>query len=332
MLKLSLFLLLFFHLSFQKFTIVGSVRDTTGRAVPGVRVLVLDENFQPIRTIFVDSSGQFFVRGLSPGRYQFNVDTTGTPYQEQGTGWIELQALRVRGAGVEQYPLEFVLKPKPNKEVPKAGALVFAQEVPAPARSEYDRGVKFLREGKAEAGLTALKKAVELFPNYFAALEALGTEYVKLGQLDAALPLLRQALRLNNRASKSYYSLGVAYLKLNQLTEAIENLGQSATLEPNNINTQMMLGIACSGQQQFKPAEEAFQKALKLGGAAAAEAHFYLASVYEKQQQYDAAIAALEMYLKEAKAVRDPKKVKEWLQRLKQRKQQKSSFSGTGTR
>ena len=50
-LLLSLFLTLAF---FQKFTIVGTVRDTAGRAVPGVRVLALDENFQPIRTIFVD--------------------------------------------------------------------------------------------------------------------------------------------------------------------------------------------------------------------------------------------------------------------------------------
>lgn len=323
MLKLSLFLLLFFHLSFQKFTIVGSVRDTAGRAVPGVRVLVLDENFQPIRTIFVDSTGQFFVRGLSPGRYQFNVETTGTPYQEQGTGWIELQALRVRGAGTEQYPLDFVLKLKPNKEVPKQGAIVFAQEIPAAARTEYERGVKFLQDRKTEAGIVALKKAIEMFPTYFAALESLGTEYVKTGQYEVAIPILRQALAVNNRASKSFYSLGVAHLKLNQLTEAMENLTQSATLDPNNINTHMMLGIAYHNRQQLKEAEESFQRALKLGGAGIAEARFYLASVYEKQRRYGAAIAELERYLKEAKAGRDPEKIKAWMQNLKELSKQK---------
>ena len=325
MLKPILLMLLFFNLSaFQKFTIVGSVRDTMGRSVPGVRVLVLDENFQPIRTIFVDSSGQFFIRGLSPGRYQFNVETTGTPYQEQGTGWIELQALRVRAGGTEQYPLDFVLKLKPTKEAPKQGAIVFAQEVPALARAAYERGVKFLREGKSEAGLAALKKAIELFSNYFAALETLGTEYVKTGQYDAALPLLRQALSVNNRASKSLYSLGVAYLKLNQSAEAIESLTQSANLDPNNVNTQMMLGIACGNQQQFKQAEEALQKALKLGGTGVAEAHYYLASVYEKQRQYDAAIAELERYLKESKVVKNPEKVREWIQSLREISKQKS--------
>ncbi len=319
MLKPILLLSLFLNLAFfQKFTIVGTVRDTAARAVPGVRVLVLDENFQPIRTIFVDSSGQFFVRGLSPGRYQFNVETTGTPYQEQGTGWIELQALRVRGAGVEQYPLDFVLKPKPTKETPKAGATVFAQEVPAPARTEYERGVKFLRENKAEAGLVALQKAIEMFPDYFDALDRLGMEYVKSGQYEAALPLLRQALRVNNRASKSHYSLGVAYLKLNQFAQAIESLNQSATLDPSNVNTHMMLGVAYGNQQQLTESEAAFQKALKVGGTGVAEARFYLASIYEKQRRYDAAIAELERYLKESTAAKNPEKVKEWIQSLKQ--------------
>ncbi len=324
MLKPTLLLLLFLTLSaFQKFTIVGSVRDTTGRSVPGVRVAVLDENFQPIRTIFVDSSGQFFVRGLSPGRYQFNVETTGTPYQEQGSGWIELQALRVRPGGTEQYPLDFVLKLKPVKEPPKRGAMVYVQEVPAPARLEYERGIKFLHERKTEAGLAALKKAIEIFPNYFDALNMLGTEYVKTGQYEAALPILRQALIVNNRAGKSLYSLGVAYLKLNQFAEAIESLTQSANFDPNNVNTHMMLGVAYGNQQHLTESEEAFQRALKLGGAGVAEAHFYLASVYEKQRRYDAAIAALERYLKEAKVVKNPEKVREWMQSLKELSKQK---------
>ena len=63
-----LFSLLFPSFTFQKFVVIGRVSDTTGRSVPYVRVLAIDENFQPIRTIFVDASGQFFVRGLSPGR------------------------------------------------------------------------------------------------------------------------------------------------------------------------------------------------------------------------------------------------------------------------
>src|SRR5205085_11263219 len=79
--------------AFQTFVIVGSVRDQSGQAVTGVRVSVTDENFQPIRTIFVDSSGRFTVRGLSSGRYLFRVETTGTPFEEH-TERLELQALR----------------------------------------------------------------------------------------------------------------------------------------------------------------------------------------------------------------------------------------------
>lgn len=322
MLFKSTFILVLF-LFVQKFIIVGSVRDTSGRSVSGTRVLVIDENFQPIRTVFVDSSGQFFVRGLSSGRYQFNIETTGTPYQEQGTGWIELQALRVRPGGTEQYPLDFVLKLRPNKETTKQGTTIFAQEVTASSRLEYDRGVKFLRDGKNDEGLTALKKAIELFPNYFEALDRLGMEYVKAGQYEAAIPILQRSLNVNNRASKSYYSLGVAYLKLTQFAKAIESLTQSATLDSNNVNTHMMLGVAYGNQQQLKESEESFQSALKLGGEGVAEALFYLAGIYEKQKRYDVAITALERYLKESKAMRNPEKIREWIQSLKELGKQK---------
>lgn len=320
MLKPTLILLLL--LLFQKFIIVGTVRDKAGRAVAGVRVSVLDENFQPIRTIFVDSSGQFFVRGLSPGRYQFNIETTGTPYQDQSSGWIELQALRVRPGGTETFPLDFVLTIKPTKESPKRGTMVFAQEVPAPARLEYERGVKLLYNHKPATGLAALQQAIRLYPDYFDALELLGTEQVKAGRYEMGIPILKQALSVNNRAVKSLYSLGVAYLKLNRLAEAIDQLTQAANLDPTNVNTLMMLGLAYGNQQQLAEAEGAFQKALKLGGAAIAEAHFYLASIYEKQKKYETAAKELELFLQESKDVKNPAQVKELIQKLREKSHQ----------
>ncbi|MGH9846556.1 MAG: tetratricopeptide repeat protein [Blastocatellia bacterium] len=317
LLPIILLSLLFTPLPFQKFVIIGTVRDTAGRSVPNVRVLAIDENFQPIRTIFVDGSGQFFIRGLSPGRYQFRVETTGTPYQEHETGWIELQSVRVRPGGTENYPLDIVLKFKPNKAAEARHEAVFVQDVPENARAFYERGAKSFREGQLAAGLVALKQALELFPDYFQALELLGKEYVKAGQYEAGLPMLLHAVQINARAAGSYYALGVAYLKLDQLGAAIEALNKAASFNPANANTQMMLGIAYSQQNQLAAAETAFKKALQLGGAAAAEAHFYLAEVYEKQQRFAAAAAALEHYLKEAKEVKDPGKLKEKIRNMK---------------
>src|SRR5215475_7235222 len=235
------------------FTVIGSVRNQSGQAVDGVRVSVMDENFQPIRTIFVDSSGRFTVRGLGQGRFTFRVETTGTPYEEQ-TQQIELQALRIRG-GNETFPLDIRLKFKKGKEPKADNASVFAQEVPAPARKEYESGVKSLKSQKTDQAIASLKKAIQIFPDYYGALELLGAEYIKAAQFEAALPLLSHALKLNKRGVKSLYGLGVAYLNLNRLAEAIEQLEAAAQLTPNNPNTQMMLGLAYGNSRLFDKSE-----------------------------------------------------------------------------
>ena len=311
--------LLFPSFTFQKFVIIGRVSDTTGRSVPYVRVLAIDENFQPIRTIFVDASGQFFVRGLSPGRYQFRVETTGTPYQPFETGWIELQALSMRPQSVENYPLDIVLKFKPNKTSEARAETVFVQNVPENARAFYERGAKSFREGQAETGMAALKQALELFPDYFQALELLGKEQVKAGLYQEGLSTLSHAVKVNPRAAASYYALGVAYLKLGQLETAIESLKKSASFNQTNANAQMMLGIAYRQRKQFAEAETAFKKALQLGGPSAAEAHFYLAGIYEKQQRFAAAAAELELYLKEEKEITDPDSIREMIRSLREK-------------
>lgn len=311
--------LVFPSFTFQKFVILGTVRDTAGRAVNNVRVSVFDENFQPIRTLFVDSSGQFFVRGLSPGRYQFRVETTGTPYQEYDTGWIELQGVRVRPGGSENYPLDIVLKFKSNKSAEARVETVFAQTVPQAARNHYERAAKSFSEGQFDEGQEAISQALKLFPDYFQALELLGKELVKAGKYEAGLPVLARALKVNSRAAASHYALGVAYLKLGQLDSAIESLQKSASFNPTNANAQMMLGLAYRQQNKLADSIAAFKKAIQLGGSAAAEAHFYLAGIYEKQKRYVLAATELELYLKESKDINDPEKIKEMIRGLKEK-------------
>jgi len=317
--KLILLLNLVFGLFWAQstFTVIGSVRNQSGQTVDGVRVSVIDENFQPIRTIFVDSSGQFTIRGLGQGRFTFRVETTGTPYEEQ-TQQIELQALRVRG-GNETFPLDIVLKFKKGKEPGAGNVSVFAQEVPSPARKEYESGVKSLKNQKTGQAIAFLKKAIQIFPDYYDALELLGTEYIKAAQYEAGLPLLTHALEVNKRSFKCTYGLGVAHLKLNRLPQAIEHLEKAAEMEPNSANTQMMLGLAYGTGGAFDKSEAAFRKALQIGGDAAAEAHFYLAGLFNKQNRYSDARQELEQFLKEGKNIKDPAQIKSMIEKLKEK-------------
>lgn len=299
------------------FSIVGMVRNRNGQTVSDVRVTVIDENFQTIYTAFVGPSG-FRVDRVRQGRYTIRIETTGTPYEEQSQN-IELQALRKMGGGSEVWPVEFILKFKKGEGPPTSTTPVFAQDVPKAARTEYEHGTNNLKGAKNDQAIASLKKAVEIFPDYFDALETLGMEYVKSGQYDAALPVLIRATEINKRAPRSLYALGVACLKLNRLPEAIEWLEKSAKIDSNSPNTQMMLGLAYGNNGGPEKSEAAFKKALQLGGTAAAEAHYYLTGLYNKQERYREAWQELELFLKEAKNVKDPTQIKAIIANLKEK-------------
>lgn len=323
MINIILLFSIFFYASpLQSFTIMGRVRDQSGQAVSGVRVSLLNDGYSQLRMVFVDSGGGFRFPGIGSGVYHVRIETTGTPYEEQ-TQRIELQSLRIRGAGNEPFPIDFVLRPKKGPPAPPR-EVIFAQTVPAAARDEYERGATHLRNSKTDLGFESLKKAIDIFPDYFDALELLGAEYVKQGLFEPALPVLTRALEVNQRAPKSAYALGVAHLKLNHPVDAAQWLKKSSEMDPNNPNVYMMLGLAHGNNREYEQSETAFKKALHLGGRAAAEAHFYLAGIYNKQERYREAWKRLELYLKEAQDIKDRNLVKSMIDKMKEKEKVKA--------
>ncbi len=307
------------------FTLTGFVRNQSNQIVSGVRISVTDENSLPIYSGFVETNGRFTVKGLRQGRFILRIETTGSLYEEFSQS-LELQSLRQFG-GNEMMPVDIILKYKKGNDPSARSGSVFAQDVPKAARTEFERGANNLKGNKTDPGIASLKKALEISPNYFDALEMLGTEYVKRNQHELALPLLLHAIEINKRAPKSLYALGVAYLRLNQIAEAIGILEKSAQIDSRNPNTQMMLGLAYGNSGGADKSETAFRKALQLGGPAAAEAHYYLTGLYAKQEQYHKAWQELELFIRESKNVKDLAQIKAMIANLKEKERVQASHS-----
>ena len=91
--------------------------------------------------------------------------------------------------------------------------VLFVQEVPASAKALYSEGVKNLREKKEKEGFESLKKAIEIFPDYYMALDRLGAEYAIRGTtdrsyLEAGFVLLTRAVEVNPHSVSSVFGLG----------------------------------------------------------------------------------------------------------------------------
>ena len=299
------------------FAILGSVRVSGGGTGGAVRVSLLNDNYQTLRTILVDASGRFQFRGLRQGVYLVKVDSTNFEFEEQ-TQRVEFQASSGRGGsgGEEVYPVDFVLRRRKRQVPTEAPGVVFAQTVPEVARAEYERGLNKVKDNKSAQAIPFLKKAIEIFPDYYLALELLGTEYVKAGNHSEAVPLLTRAVELNEAAPKSLYALGVATLKLNQTADAIKWLQMAVAQDGDNVNAHLMLGIAHGRVGRLDDAEASLKRAYRLGGEKIPDVHLYLAGIYDKQKKYGEAIRELELLLKEDTDV-DKSKVKAMIARLR---------------
>ena len=226
------------------------------------------------------------------------------------------------GAQVEQ--VDFTLKTRDEVDKsarPTTTGTTFAQNVPDDARAAYERAIESLdKRQDADHGIAELKKAVELFPTYYLALERLGGEYVKLKQYEEAVRVLNAAVEINPRGHPSMYALGVARYYLKQIPEAIELLRRSLSLAPDSPNSafsHMFLGMALLKDGKFAEAETHLKRAHEIGDKQVPDVHMYLAQMYSNSKRYKEAADELELFLKETPDARDAESIRNIIKQLR---------------
>jgi tetratricopeptide (TPR) repeat protein len=116
------------------------------------------------------------------------------------------------------------------------------------------------------------------------------------------------------------YGLGVAFLNIKKFDDSIAWLEKAAAGDSNNADLFMKLGIAYGNRGALSESETALKKANEMG---LADAHLYLAGIYNKQEKYGDAWRQLELYLKEAKGIKEKTKINEMIANLKAKEKAK---------
>lgn len=296
-------------------SISGHVSNDQRVPLADVRVELLNEVDSVIRTVKTDGSGLFVFRKLSDGTFQVRVQTSGTNYISQ-TKRVDLARPHGFGAAFEE--LDFILTTSGNNSIAKPG-VVFVQEVPEPARKQYQKGLELLeKSNKRQEAFAALKSAIDIFPQYFDALEMLGTEQVKDAKYEAAIPLLTKALEINSRGYASCFALGVAQYNVKQLQPAIESFRRAVSLNEKSINANLWLGIALRQTSRLDEAEAYLKRADVLAESKLPEAHWQLALLFNQLKRFKEAADELEKFLKVQPDARDVELIKKLIQRLRQ--------------
>lgn len=305
-------------------SITGTVYSDTRRPLENMRVELLDEVDGLVASTYTNAVGQYSFYRLSSGTFQVRVLTGGSDYQSK-TERVNIMGSLMGGRGTTSEQVDFVLSPK--KERRKSGSVshgagsIYVQEVPDNARSAYETAVRELESDKSkEKALADLQRAIDLFPEYYAALDLLGQEYVKRANYQAALPLLTKAVSVNSRSSSTWYSLGYTQYRLRNLPAATESLTKAASLNADSSNIRLLLGTVERMQQHWGNAETQLKQARTLSKTPSAEVHWQLALLYNQTNRYAEAADHLELFLKAQPDSRDAEKIRKLIAELRQKK------------
>ena len=307
-------------------SISGIVFGESRTPVVDTYVQLLDELGTTISQTRTNGAGRFAFYGLSNGRFKVKVFPVGTDYMEQVQEVQLTPVSAIAGSGGDNQTVDFYLRLREgaNRGPFSVPGAIFAQEVPDAAKKFYELGVSALRQKNEAEGFDNLKKALDVFPNYFLALDRLGTEYAARGRMnpnyfEAARILLTKALEVNPKSFSSMFGLGFTQYHQGMLKEAVDNLERAITVYNDSPNAYLWLGIAEKRVGKLAQAEVSLKRANELSKGKEADVHWQLGGLYNDQKRYAEAAAELELFLKTKPDARDAEKIKQLIAQLKQK-------------
>ena len=298
-------------------SISGHVSDDRHTPLPDLRVELLNEVDSVIQTAKTDGSGLFIFRKLSDGAFNVRVLASRIGYVDQ-TKRVELsRPLGGFGATAEQ--VDFILVPRKTTANSSQAGVVFVQEVPEAAVKQFQKASELLQKSeRRQEGLTALRKAIDIYPQYFDALEMLGTEQVKEQEYLTAVPVLTKALEVNVRAYPSWYALGVAQYYLKQLPDAVECFRRAVSLKEKSVNANLWFGMVLRQTSKLSEAETYLKRADVLAESKLPDVHWQLALLFNQLKRFREAADQLELFLKVQPDARDAEQIRKLIQRFRQ--------------
>jgi Tfp pilus assembly protein PilF len=320
--SLSLFFALTCSALAQQGAIHGKVRNQSGATLNGVIVELWQSGSNLSQTV-TNTEGDFYFSSLVPAVYEIVITHQG--YQRVS----ERAVFRLPGNMNQREVVEVEIRLMPlereNPGTPPGTS--FAQEVPPAAREAFEKGMASLKEGRSAVGIAALEEAVRIFPDYFNAHFALGTEYSRLNRLDEAVRSLERARAINDRDGRVWQMFGIMMAQREKFTIAEYAFRQAGERDPASAQvrfsrglTLIELGLRAAGeerQKKFAEAERELNRALELSSRKLSAAWLHLARIHELRGERQQAAKALETYLKSQPDDKNAPAIREAILKLK---------------
>ena len=311
---------------------------TPGGSQPTSPVRVkLTFNGRAIHETFTDLSGRFSFPGLSRGTYQLTAEGDGVNFETTSV-YAQISAF---GPSGQSFTQDIQLRPVIRKATPPPGVVnAFTQDVPPEAKAAFETGMKFVAEGKAEAAVENMQKAVKIFPKYFEAHLELGNIFLKAAQFNEAIAELDLAREINPNDERTYQSFGLLMMKQRNFPVAVAVFAEAGRLNPANPTNAVMRATALIHQAAntsdsapstedrshlLSRAEMAMVQAANLSENKLKPDSMTLALFYELKGEPERAAAELESYMKKTPQLKNSEPLQNEIKRLREKARAKTN-------
>lgn len=175
-------------------------------------------------------------------------------------------------------------------------------KAPSKARREYDRGYQMLMRKDLQNAVEHLAKAVEIYPSFVAAHNALGTAYLQLDQNIQARDEFAKAVELDDHLPNSCLNLGIAQMALKDFVAAEQSLRKASSIAPLDLQLSTALAYGQFANHDYAGVISTAQEVHNRKHKNAALVHFFAAGAWEALNNLPQAQHEMEVLLQE-----DPK-------------------------
>lgn len=207
--------------------------------------------------------------------------------------------------------------PATNTPPPHADHLVPVSQlrIPSKAIKEFQRSEKAFQSGDLRTSTEHLQKALQIYPDFIQAHNALGLRLIQFGEYQKALAEHEAALALDPRLAQTHQDISLALLLLNRSQEAEAEAREALDLDPQAPASSYVLGRALVAQRRVNP--EAIEM-LRRSENAFPNASLVLAQIYFTKGQTDQVLAELRHYLRAPTDPDNKQKAECWAAQLSQ--------------
>jgi predicted O-linked N-acetylglucosamine transferase (SPINDLY family) len=132
------------------------------------------------------------------------------------------------------------------------------------AQEEFERGSAAAQAGRMADGIVALRRAIELKPDFPEAHYNLGAAYRDAGNADAALAAYRRAAELVPKFADVHVDIAALLRERRELDEAERSVRAALALKPAFPEALLELGNVHKGGGDWRAAIEAFRRAVSV--------------------------------------------------------------------